>query len=86
VKNVDHDIAVIRDDPLARWKAIDGHGLYAMFFAETILQIADDRLQMRFGGARTNHEKIGERRDGAQIDRDDVFRLFVGGNGRAEPG
>jgi hypothetical protein len=32
---------------------------------------------MRFGGGRTNHEKVGERRDAAQIKDDDIFGLFV---------
>jgi hypothetical protein len=42
-----------------------------------------DRFKLRFGGGRANHEEIGERRDRAQIQDDDILRLFVRGEFRA---
>jgi hypothetical protein len=41
---------------------------------------------VRFTGRGADHEKIGEARQAAQIERDDAFGFFVRGDGRAELG
>jgi len=47
--------------------------------AQAFIQLVGDGLEMRFAGAGTNQEEIGERRELAQIDGDDVLGFFVGG-------
>jgi hypothetical protein len=86
MENVDHHIGVIRDDPLARGEPVDGHGLHPMFFLEPIMQLSRDGLQVWLGGAGADHEKIGEGRDRAEVDGDDVFGFLVSGDGGAEAG
>jgi hypothetical protein len=43
-----------------------------------------DRFELRLGCRRANHEEIGEGRDRAQIQDDDVLRLLVRGEFRAD--
>ena len=86
VENVDDHIGVIRDHPLARREAIDRVRLHAVLLAQPVLQIVQDRFQMRFARAGADHEKIGEAGQLAQIERDDVLGFFVRGDGRAELG
>ncbi len=38
-----------------------------------------DRFQLRLGRSRADHKKIGEGRDPAQVQDNDIFRLFVRG-------
>jgi hypothetical protein len=81
-----HHIAKIRDDPMARRQAVNGVGPDAMFLLQPVAEFADDGLQVRLAAAGTDHEKIGEARQAAQIERDEVLGFFVRGNGRAELG
>jgi hypothetical protein len=86
MENVEHHVAVIGDNPLARREAIDRLWPDSMIFPEPFLDFVDDRLQMRLRSARTDHEKLGETRDPAQIERDDPLRFFIGDDARAELG
>ena len=82
-----HDnIRVIRDDPLARRVAVDGHGRDAVLLLEPVVQLTGDGFQMRLGRARADDEKIREGGNAAQIEGDDVFGFFVGGALRADAG
>jgi hypothetical protein len=57
-----------------------------VIFAELVLDLARDGLEVRLGGAGADDEKIGQARDVAQIDSDDVLRLFIGREFCAEGG
>ena len=73
-----HDhVAEIRDDPLAHGKAVGGRGFHAVFLFQPPLEIADQRLEMRLRGARSDDKEIRERRDAAQIEGDELFGLLV---------
>ncbi len=85
MKDVDHDVGVIRDDPLAERISIHGHRLHAFLF-QLILQLACDRFQVRLGGAGAEEEKIREAGNAAQVDGDDVFGFFVRGEFGAAAG
>ena len=54
-----------------------------MILAQSRFNFICDRFELRLGRGRANHEEIGERRDRAQIQDDDVLRLFVRGEFRA---
>lgn len=86
MKDVDHHVGVIRDNPLAGGEAIDGHGGDAVIFLQPFLKLAGDCLEMRLGGAGADDEEIGEGRNRAEVDGDDVFSFLVGGNRGAEAG
>ncbi len=57
-----------------------------MFLAQAAFEIADERFQVGIGGARCDDEKVGERRDAAEVEGDEVFGLFVVEDADAEPG
>lgn len=80
-----HHVAEIRDDPLARGKAVDGHCFHTMFLLQTSLEIAGQRFEVRFRGARGDEEKIRERRDAPQVEDEEILRLFVVEDAGAEP-
>lgn len=77
---MNHDIAKMRDDPLALRKTVHGERLDLMAFPQLFLELVDDRLEMRIAGAGADQEKVGEGRRTAQVDDNDVFRLFVSTN------
>jgi hypothetical protein len=77
MENVDDDVGVIRDDPLAGRKSVHGHRHDVVIDLQGIAQFPGNRLQMRLGSSRANDEVIGEARDSLEIEDDDVFRLFV---------
>jgi hypothetical protein len=74
---VDDHLHVIEHDPLARRKSVDRNGADALLLFQPILDLAGDRLQMRFRRSRANDEEIGEAGDALKIEDDDVFRFFV---------
>ena len=86
MEDVDDDVAVIDDDPMAHGVAIDCVGRDAVIVLEALHDLAGDSLEVRLGGAATNDEEIGEVRYASQIDRNDVLRLFIGGQLRAARG
>ena len=77
MEHVDHDLEIIEHDPLAGGKTVDRRGGDLVIFLQPGLDLAGNRFQVRFGCCRTNHKKIGEGRDVAEIEDDDVFRFFV---------
>ncbi len=84
MENVDEHVAIIDHHPLARWVAVHVERAHAVIFAQLVLDFAADRFQMRFGGSRANHEKVRDGRDAAQVERQDILRLFVRGKIGAE--
>ena len=86
MKNMHHHVGVIRDDPLARRVAIDGQRRHAVFRLQPVLDLAGDRFQVRLGSAGADDEEIGEGRNRAEVDGDDVLGFLVGGDRSAEAG
>jgi hypothetical protein len=79
MENVDDDFEVIEHDPLTCRKTVDRGRAQAMIFLQARFDFVRDRLQLRFGARRANDEEVGEAGDAGQIENDDVFSLFVGG-------
>ena len=57
-----------------------------MIFLQPRLDLPRDCFQLRLGTRGTDYEKIGEGRNLAQIEDDDVLCFLVGGEFRAKPG
>jgi hypothetical protein len=76
MKNVDNYLQVIEDDPLAGREPVDCHGSNRMILSQPRFNFICDCFKLRLGRGRADHEEIGERRDRAQIQDDDVLRLF----------
>jgi hypothetical protein len=83
VKNVHEHGDVIDDDPLADGKAIDRCRPRVEAFLEPFLDFTGDGFEVRLARARADDVVIGERRNPAQIENDQVFRLLFGGAKRA---
>jgi hypothetical protein len=86
MEDVNHDIAVIEDDPLAHRKSVHGMGPDRVILFEPVLDFTRNRFQMRLGGPGADQEKIGKTGDAAQVERDDALGFFAGGELSGEPG
>jgi hypothetical protein len=84
VEEVQDDVAVIGDDPLAEREAVHAERAARVIFFQAVFDFVGDGLQLRLGGAGADDVKIGEERQAAQVDGDDVLRLFIGGNSGAQ--
>jgi hypothetical protein len=84
MKNVHEHVAQIDHDPLAHWIAIHRLRLDVMLFFKPILNFRGNRLEMRLGSSGADQKKIGEGGNATQIERKDIFRLFVAGKFRAK--
>jgi hypothetical protein len=78
VKDVDHDVGVIEDDPLAHRKSIHGVGSDGVIFFQAVLDFTRNGFQVRLGGPGANQEKIGETGNAAEIEHRDSFGLLTG--------
>ena len=83
VEDVDDDIRVIDDDPVAHRVAVHRRGRDAVLFFQPLLDLARDGLEVRLRGAAANHEEIREVRYAAQIERNHILGLFIRGQFRA---
>ena len=83
MKHVDNYLQVIEHDPLAGWEAVNCHRSNRMILSQLRFNFICYRFKLRLRRGRADHEEIGERRDRAQIQDDDVLRLFVRGEFRA---
>jgi hypothetical protein len=83
VKNVDNHLQEIEYHPLAGGKSINRDGTDRLVLSQSRFEFVCDRFQLGLGRAGANHKKICKRRDAAQIQHNDVFRLFVRGEFRA---
>jgi hypothetical protein len=83
VKNVNNHLQEVEHHPLAGGKSINRHGSHRMVLSQSRFDFVGDRFQLRLRRAGADHKKIRKRRDTAQIQHDDVFRLFVRGEFRA---
>jgi hypothetical protein len=79
VEYVHDDLQIIEHDPLAAGKPVDRGRFDGVPFFEAGLNLAGDRFEMRFGSPRADGEEIRESGNSAQIEDDDIFRLFVRG-------
>jgi hypothetical protein len=77
MKNVHNHPQVIEYDPLAGRKPIHRHGFDLVILSQARLDLARDRFQVGLGRSRADDKEIGEGRDSAQIQDNDLFRLFV---------
>jgi len=77
MEDVDHHFEIIEHDPLARRKTVDGCGASPMVLAQSHFNFVSNRLELRFGGCRADHEEIGEGGNSGEIEDDNVFSLFV---------
>jgi hypothetical protein len=83
MENVYDDLEVIEHDPLTRRKAIYGCGANAMILFQARFNFPCDRLKLRLGSSRANDKEIGEGREVAKVQDNDVFGLLVRGKLRA---
>ena len=77
MKNVHNHLQIIDHDPLAGRKTVNRHGSNGMVLSQTRFNFICDRFQLRLRRSRAKHEKIRERRDRAQIEDNNIFRLFI---------
>lgn len=81
-----HDIPEIRDNPLAEGETINAHRTDVVIFFNAVGNFSRDGLQLRLGRPGADDEKVGESGHVAQVYRDDVFGLFIGGDACAQAG
>jgi hypothetical protein len=79
MKHVDNYLQVIKHDPLAGRETVNRHRSNRVILSQSRFNFICDRFKLRLGSDRANHKEIGERRDRAQIQDDDVLRLFIRG-------
>ena len=77
VEDVHDHLHVIEHDPLAGGKAVHGRSAHTMILLEPRLDLAGDRFQLRLGRCGAKDEELGEGRNLAQIEDNDVLRLLV---------
>ncbi len=77
MENVDNDLQIIEHDPLACRKTVNRHRPHGVVFSQTCFDFVGDSFQLWLGRGRANHEKICKRRDCAQIEDNDLLRLFI---------
>jgi hypothetical protein len=83
MKHMDNYLQVVEHDPLAGRETVNCHRSNRMILPQARFNFVCDCFKLRLGRGRANYEEIGERGDRAQIQDDDVLRLFVGGEFRA---
>ena len=86
MKDMDNHLQVIKHDPLARWETVNRHRSDRVILFQPRFDFVCNRFQLRLGRGRANHEEIGKRRNCAQIQDGNLFRLFVGGEFRTSFG
>ena len=64
-ENVDHNIAIMRDNPLTLREPVDDQRFHVMIFPKAFLELICDCLEMRLAGAGAYEEEIRERGDAA---------------------
>ena len=75
-KHMHDDVAEIEQHPAGFGRAFDA-GLACSRSDQFFIQRIDDRAQLSFVLRRANHEVVGNRRQGAQIEHDDIVGLLV---------
>ena len=77
VENVNQHVIVVDHQPLAGWDSFRRKRGQAKFLVQTFSNPRTNGFEMRFGGSRANHEKVGKRRQAPQVKNDDIFGLLV---------
>lgn len=86
MKDVDYDLEIIEHNPLAGWKAIDRSGVNPFVLAKSRLHLGSDGFEVRLGRTGANDKEIGECGDATQVEDDNIFGLFIGGQFCAKSG
>lgn len=76
---MDHNVAIVGDDPLALRKSVHDERFDVVVLPKTLLQFVGDRFEVWLTRPGADQEEIGERGNAAQVDGDNAFRLFIGG-------
>ncbi len=79
MEDVDDDFEVIEDDPLTRRKPVDRRSATIVVVSQPRFDLIGYGFKLRLGTGRANDKEIGEAGNTCQIQNDNVFRLFVGG-------
>jgi len=77
VEDMDDDVGVIDDDPVAHGVAVDSGRRELVLRLEAGFDLAGNSLEVRLGGAAANDEEIGKTRNSTKIQGDKIFRLLV---------
>jgi hypothetical protein len=77
MKDVDNDLQIIEHDPLTGRKPVNRHGRMEWSSRKRVSISVRDCFELRLRCSRAKHEKIRERRDRAQVEDDNIFRLFI---------
>ena len=84
MKHVDDHLQVIEHNPLTGRETVNCNSSNRMVLLQSRFNFICDRFELRLRRGRADYEEIGERRDRAQIQDNDVLRLFVRGEFRAD--
>ena len=83
---MDHDRAVIEQDPAALAVAFGPHPLVAQLVFERVVDFVTDRVELAAAIARGDHEVIELGREGPHVEHGDVLAAIVGGGPRSGQG
>lgn len=86
MEDVDEDVAVVDDDPLAGGKAVSSLGAHLVVVLEFFLNAVGDSLDLRLGLGGEDDEEIRHGGDAAQVDDDRVEGFFIEGDFATEFG
>src|SRR5512132_2035030 len=75
-EDVDDDVHVVEEHPLPPVLALASDGLDAQTFANTLLDLLDQRADLAVAGTRGDHEVIGDHDQLADVQDHDVARLL----------
>ena len=76
-EDVDHEIDVVEQNPVAGALALDVAGGHAQLLGEPVLDLLGDGNHLAVGGAVTDDEVIGEIAPAVKIENDDFLGLLV---------
>jgi hypothetical protein len=71
---------------MAHRVAVHGHRGNLVIELQPLLDFAGDGFEVGLGGAAANYEKVRKAGDASQVDCNEVFGLFIGGQFRAADG
>ena len=86
VKDMDDDVGIIGDDPLAGGVAIDGGGGDLVIDLEAFVEFGGDGFEMGLGVPGADDKEVGECGDTAEVEGDDILGFFFGSVEGAEAG
>ena len=78
-KNMHQNIRIIHHQPLAGYRTFRGQRRNMRMLSDSFPDAAIDGLEMRFRRTGADHKEVGERRNPAQVENDDVLGLLIFG-------